>query len=502
MISVLDAFEKTCGEYKDKIALGDIENQVEFEEFELNSIKIGSGLLGLGALRRPVAILLERSVNTAFAMIGILYSGNFYVVLDADSPVERLEKIISVLQPVALITENRLKAVAEVVFGGKIFDIDELSSGEADYAGLAAVRKQMVSSDPAYAIFTSGSTGFPKGALISHKNVIAYSEWFTKCFKFNENTVFGSQTPFYFSMSVSDFFSCVFCGAEYEIIPKVYFAFPARLIEFMNQRKINSIYWVPSAYGIVAKLDLFKFAMPLYLETALFAGEVMPVKYLNYWKKYLPHLLYANLFGPTETTDICSYYIVNREFTEEQTLPIGVPCENCRLFSVDESGNEIKEEGEIGELYAAGDFLAFGYYNNPEKTKEAFVQNPLNTGYPETVYKTGDLVKLNGYGEYEYAGRKDFQIKHMGYRIELGEIEAVMGAVSGVNTAVCLYNQNKDEIILIYEGGEKDKSGIRESALSKLPVYMVPDKFEAVSFLPYNANGKIDRKLLKDKYCV
>ena len=127
--------------------------------------------------------------------------------------------------------------------------------------------------------------------------------------------------------------------------------------------------------------------------------------------------LFANLFGPTETTDICTYYIVDRKFSDGETLPIGRACDNCDVFAVKEDGTAANI-GEEGELYARGSFLAMGYYNNPEKTAAAFVQNPLNTAYPETVYKTGDLVKRNENGELIYISRKDFQIKHMGYRIE------------------------------------------------------------------------------------
>lgn len=151
----------------------------------------------------------------------------------------------------------------------------------------------------------------------------------------------------------------------------------------------------------------------------------MPVKQLNYWRKALPDVFYANLFGPTETTDICSYYVVNRTFSDDETLPIGVACSNCDLIIADENG----KEAASGELLVRGPFLADGYYHNPEKTAEVFVQNPLNDAYPEIVYRTGDLVYRGEDGLLRYHGRKDFQIKHMGYRIEPGEIEAAIGAL-------------------------------------------------------------------------
>ena len=231
----------------------------------------------------------------------------------------------------------------------------------------------------------------------------------------------------------------------------------------------------------------------------LFAGEVMPVKPLNYWREKLPHALFANLFGPTETTDICTYYIVDREFSDGETLPIGRACDNCDVFAVKEDGTAA-DVGEEGELYARGSFLAMGYYNNPEKTAAAFVQNPLNTAYPETVYKTGDLVKRNENGELIYISRKDFQIKHMGYRIELGEIEAAAYASDGLSSAAVIYDKQEDKIILIYTGRQKDVSEIMNALKSRLPDYMLPQKIIRIKAMPINANGKTDRKWLTANY--
>jgi len=431
-------------------------------------------------------------------MLGVLYSGNFYVVLDCDSPFERLAKIMDTLSPVAVIYESEFHEVINR-FEVELYkmDFEKFVTTQMNSELLEKVRSQILSTDPAYSIFTSGSTGSPKGALLTHLNVISYIDWFITCFKIDEQTVFGSQTPLYFSMSVTDMFASLFTGSAYQMIPKEFFTFPVKLIEFMNKRRINAIYWVPSALGIAAKFDLFKYCKPQYLEKVLFAGEVMPVKYLNYWKKYFPHLLYANLFGPTETTDICTYYIVNREFLETQTLPIGISCSNCRLFLLDEKGAEVPS-GVEGELYACGPFIAKGYYKNKEKTAEVFVQNPLQNEYQEIVYKTGDLVRQNENGEFEYIGRKDFQIKHMGYRIETGEIEAAFGAVEGINLTICIYDSKNDKLILAYEGDEQITSVLKVTAEKSLPEYMRPHDYKAFEIFPKNPNGKIDRKQLKN----
>ena len=415
-------------------------------------------------------------------------------------PVERIKAIFETLNPAAVLVTDACKSkICEIDFGGTVMYYNEAAAYAPNKEVLLEIRNNAVDTDPAYVLFTSGSTGVPKGAVVNHRSVLAYIKWYADTFKINENTVFGSQTPFYFSMSVSDVFSTVYAGAELHIIPKTLFSFPLNLIKFMNERRVNTIYWVPSALSIVANLKVLDYIMPEYLEKVLFAGEVMPVKPLNYWRERLPNALFANLFGPTETTDICTYYIVDRKFSDGETLPIGRACDNCDVFAVKEDGTAANI-GEEGELYARGSFLAMGYYNNPEKTAAAFVQNPLNTAYPETVYKTGDLVKLNESGELIYISRKDFQIKHMGYRIELGEIEAAAYAAEGLSSAAVIYDKAEDKIILIYTGRQKDAAEIMNALKSRLPDYMLPQKIIRIKAMPINANGKTDRKWLTANY--
>ena len=150
----------------------------------------------------------------------------------------------------------------------------------------------------------------------------------------------------------------------------------------------------------------------------------MPNKQLNIWRKALPEALYANLYGPTEITDACTFFIVDRPMEDNEPLPIGIPCRNTDILVLNDK-NELVIGEEKGELCVRGSSLALGYYNNPEKTASSFVQNPLNSHYPELIYRTGDIVKYNENRELIYLCRKDFQIKHMGHRIEIGEIETM-----------------------------------------------------------------------------
>ena len=500
MKNILEMLERSAGRFPDKYLFRDENTDMTYSEFLKTVRNIGTDIAGLGVFKKPIAVIAERSVKNLAAMFGVLYSGNFYTVIDSEMPPERVKAIFDTLNPAAaVVTEGCNSLLQKLEFSGRVINYEKARNCPADSDRLSEIRKKIIDTDPAYTLFTSGSTGVPKGAVVSHKAVISYVKWYADTFKIDQNTVFGSQTPFYFSMSVSDVFSTVYVGGELNIIPKTLFSFPMKLIEFLNERRVNTIYWVPSALCIIANWRVLDYGELKYIKKVLFAGEVMPTRQLNYWISKLPDALFANLFGPTETTDICTYYIVDRKFEDGETLPIGRACDNCDVFVVKEDGTEATT-GEEGELYARGSFLAMGYYNNPEKTAAAFVQNPLNTAYPETVYKTGDLVKYNETGELVYISRIDYQIKHMGYRIELGEIEAAASAMDGVSSCAAVYDAAEDKIILVYEGKKREIAEILSDLSARLPEYMMPQIVKRVKAMPHNANGKIDRNRLKNNY--
>lgn len=493
MRNIIDYFEKTCANFPNKVAVSDDKETYTYNELKINAQKIAS-FFAEKFYNQPIAIYMDKKANNLSVMLGILYSGNFYIFIDPQMPLERIEKILQILQPSSIICDENHRENAEKLLENNAYLYNDLLMKNIDLHILQKVKNQLIDTNPAYVLFTSGSTGTPKGVVISHANVISYIHWFIQTFAIDENTRFGNQTPFYFSMSVTDIYATIFTGASLYIIPKTYFSFPIQLIHFLDEHKINTIYWVPSALVIVANLNLFHYQVPQTLQKVLFAGEVMPTKQFNYWRKYLD-VFYANLFGPTETTDICSYYVIKKELKDDETIPIGKSCANLNCFLLDEENHLISSPNQIGELYVRGCFVGLGYYNNKEKTKEVFVQNPLQNAYPEMVYKTGDLVYYNQNSEMVYAGRKDFQIKHMGYRIELGEIETAANSIKQIEIAVAIYNN--ENIVLFYQGKLTEKD-LQHHLEHKLPHYMMPNQYIKVSIMPLNANGKINRLILKE----
>ncbi len=495
--NVLEYLDRTARLYPDKMAFDDDKKRITFRELKQEADAIGSSLLKLKKHRQPVAVYLPKGCDCISAFMGIVSSGNFYCPIDASMPVERINVILNVLNPVAVITNKKLlKKTDSFAYSGPYILYEEAKESEILTEELWAVRWEQIDTDPLYVLFTSGSTGVPKGVLICHRSVIDYIDWVTETFDVTQEDTFGNQAPFYFDNSILDIYCALKNGSSVYIIPKVKFAFPVDLLKYIKEKEINFIFWVPSMLCSVANAKALDIHKPQGLKKILFCGEVMPNKHLNIWRKAVPDALYANLYGPTEITDVCTYFIVDREFDDDEPLPIGVPCKNTRVLVLNEQ-NELAEPGEAGELCVAGTGLSLGYYNNPEKTEMAFVENPINKGYKERIYRTGDLVKYNEKDELIYLSRKDFQIKHMGYRIELGEIETALAGLEEIETCACIYDDERSRIVGCYTGKEIEKSSISEYLKRRIPSYMVPEEYFHYQELPYNANGKIDRIVLK-----
>ena len=479
-------------------AFSDENGSITYGDFIARAKAVGSALIeAIPVRRRPIAVLFERSISSLVAFFGIIYSGNFYVPIDSSQPFDRVTTILSQLLPAAILrVGDPAPWEALVQKDYKLIPFDQLCEHAIDHAQLAAVKDTALDIDPLYAICTSGSTGIPKAVLISHRSVVDFINVFVDTFGFDENEVFGNQAPFDFDVSVKDIYSTIYCHARMHIIPKICFSMPKQLIDTLNAQRITTVIWAVSAVCIPSSFNTFsKYAVPLYLKNVLFSGETMPMKQLNIWRKAMPEVRYVNLYGPTEITCNCMYYIVDRAFSDTDTLPLGRSFPNEQVFVLNDDGKPIGS-GETGEICVRGTCLALGYYNDEARTRQAFRQNPAHNLFPDPLYFTGDLASMNDQSEYVFASRRDFQIKHMGHRIELGEIETFAAAIDGIRRVCCIFNEIAGKIVLFYEG-EVEKTAIIAALKNKLPKYMLPNIYTQLEHMPYNKNGKIDRARLR-----
>ena len=502
-INLIELFEETVKRYPQKVAVIDKDREITFSALHQQSLRLASRLISMGiAQNKPVGVFLDKSIESVYANLGILYAGDFYMNLDIKTPAERIRNIIQLVEPAAIISTTRqIKPIEGIIpLTTQVILLDEADeTADVDTTAILRRLSTIIDTDPSCIINTSGSTGTPKGVVLNHKSFFDFIEWAIDTFHFGDDLVMGSLSPIVFDIYSFELCMLMAKASTLVVLPAHLAAFPAKILEVLEQHKVNFLFWVPTIMVNIANMDLLSAFKLESLKTVWFAGEVFPTKQYNYWHHHLPQTTFANLYGPIEITLDCTYYIINKEIPDEEPLPIGYPCRNTDILVLDDEDRLVKEANVEGELCVRGTSLAMGYYNNPEKTAAAFVQNPLNKAYPEVIYRTGDIVCYSEEGLIMFKGRKDNIVKHQGYRTDLGEIEhVIINTLKLVKNGCIVYNQAEKQITLFYEAEEEvPVTEFRLSIGKVLPKYMIPTAYHRLEQLQRNANGKIDRLFYK-----
>lgn len=481
-----------------------------FRELWDEAGRVAAFFLSLGVEKGDVVALLNDKSPLGYAgMLGCLRIGAIYTNLDPDSPPERLRRILDRCEPVVVFdtfTPARPAAVRSCLGGittARIVDArdPETAAILARLEPAAAAGSELTGDTPAYIMFTSGSTGYPKGAVISHGNLLRFCDWAQAQFAITPDDVFTNANPIYFDNSVFDFYASIFNGASLAPIPAEVVRDGRRLVEAVDRSGCTIWFSVPSLLVFLLTTRALRTDSFATLRKIIFGGEGFPKPKLKaLFDLYGSRLDLENVYGPTETTCICSCHTVELsdfdDMSNVATLGFLSPNFGYEILPQD-------DRVDFGELLLTGPQVGLGYYNDPERTAASFIQNPGHSRFRETGYRTGDLVERDETGRLHFRGRVDFQIKHLGYRIELEEIEAALNQVDGVKEAAALYKRMGEGLGMIvgFAAVEEGVEGkfVVEAVRKLLPVYMVPSRVEARVALPKNANGKIDRPALQNE---
>lgn len=483
-----------------------------FIELEKASNRVANYIIGEGINKGDVIAILNNKTLTAYAaMIACLKIGVVYTNLDPKSPVERFKKMLDVSAPKCIFYSGAdAHNIINEVENGSILKTDYTSEQfqivTSTLSDQALVVNQSVTSDnPAYIMFTSGSTGFPKGVVISHGSLINFINWSRITYGILQNDVLTNLNPMHFDNSVFDFYASLFNGAAIVPVTEDLTINPRKMLDELN--KLDPTIWfsVPSMLVYALNMRALKESDLPNLRVVTFGGEGFPKNKLReLWHKWKNRITFVNVYGPTEGTCICTSYIVSdQDLLNDELLPLGPIAPNFTAVVLDEMNQVITDEG-IGELCIGGPNLALGYYNNPTKTSEVFVDHPHIHSHSEKIYRTGDLVSYDkNMNVFLFRGRKDNQIKRMGYRIELEEIENAFNTLDYIEESAVIYvdNENyKTKIIACIKSKELNEEKIYNAISKHLPQYMLPDLIYHYDILPKNANGKIDRLAIKAHY--
>ncbi|NOQ24220.1 MAG: amino acid adenylation domain-containing protein [Bacteroidales bacterium] len=484
--SISQVFDEQVKEFSKKIALEDKDKSYTYQDLDEESNKIANYLIKCGVTEDQfVGLLSGRSSDMIIGILGILKTGGAYVPIDPAYPIERVNHLIQD-SGINIILSTEVIDL-EYDFAGDIINIDDLEIKESSTnLNLPSI----TSSNIAYVMYTSGSTGKPKGVVIEQKSVLRLVQN-NQFFPFHsEEKILLTGAPV-FDATTFEIWGALLNGGSLYIASNEVIINSELLGECIRKNIITSLWLTSSLFNQLVDQDESIFDT---LKFLLVGGDVLSVKHINKIKTRNSELVLINGYGPTENTTFSTTFNIDKEY--ESNIPIGKPISNSMAYIFDKS-NRLQAVGVSGELLVGGDGLAREYLNNPELTREKFIENPYKEG--ERLYRTGDLARWLPDGNIEFLGRIDQQVKIRGFRIELGEIENVLQKQQSINESVVLAREeNGDKYLCAYlvtdENFKEDE--IRTYLSVRLPDYMIPSYFVELDKIPLTSNGKVNRKAL------
>ncbi|NUP29424.1 MAG: amino acid adenylation domain-containing protein, partial [Nocardia sp.] len=520
-------FEAAAGEHPHRNAVKFEGDRLTYAELDRRANVLARRLISEGAGPETlVAVLLPRSLDLVVALLAVIKSGAGYVPVDPDYPAERIAYVLGDARPATVVLDSTVRVevprgISRVVVDGytvEAGDIEDADDGPiTDADRLAPLRPEHT----AYVIYTSGSTGRPKGVAVPHRNVVRLFANTEREFGFGAEDVWTLFHSYAFDFSVWELWGPLLFGGTLVVVDYYTSRSPQQFLELLRSERVTVLNQTPSAFYQLAEADRIAAAdRPLALRYVVFGGEALELRRLSDWvarhgdgttgrtaqigDRETASPLLVNMYGITETTVHVSFRALDAAtIAGAAGSVIGRALAGLKTYVLDARLQPVPV-GVAGELYIAGGQLARGYLGRPDLTAARFVANPLaEPGAPGArLYRSGDLARWNRFGELEYLGRADDQVKVRGFRIELGEIEAAVLAQPGVAQAAVIVREDTpgDHRIVAYvvpdDGTEADTESIRAGAAALVPSYMVPSALVVLDRIPLTINGKLDRRAL------
>ncbi|MGW4369366.1 amino acid adenylation domain-containing protein [Nocardia takedensis] len=465
---------------------------IEYRGLLVRADALAAELAALGVGRGDrVGLVTEPSVDAIAAVLGILRSGAAYVPIDPAHPTGRIRDVlIDAGVRAAVVSHGARHQVAApgLPLVAAEVDIRAVSTAAPDR------EPETAAEDPAYLIYTSGSTGEPKGVVVGHDQLAASTS--ARRSVYPQASVFLLVSPLGFDSSVAGIWGTLTTGGELVVATADEARDPEALVGLIEQHRVTRLLCVPSLYGRL--LDAAVRADPerlATLESVIVAGESLSEALVHrHFDVHREGVVLVNEYGPTEATVWASY----RWFTEPGPVSIGTPIPGTRLYVLDEDRQPVAH-GQQGEIHIAGPGVARGYHERPEASAEVFLDDLFAAEGGGRMYATGDFGRWTPEGALEFLGRRDDQVKIRGHRVELNAVESVLRSAAGVRDAVVVPDPPLTQLIaFVAAEGAVTAADLRDWTADRLPRVMVPSRIHLSDTLPVTANGKADRRRLRE----
>ena len=484
--NVIKAFQKNVQLYPEKIAIVCSGKKITYKELDKKSNSLANYLKINGAKEKGIiGIMVNRSLEMAVGLLGILKAGCEYLPIDPEYPKDRIEYMLEDSNSQILLTNNKTYDLLNLDAHLKIKKINIDLEREL-YLNNSSIESKINPSNLIYLIYTSGSTGKPKGVMLKHENIINFLNGTKNVIDFNSNKVMLSVTTIRFDIFVLEFWGGLTSGMTVVLADEIEQNSAKHLNRLCKENNVDMIQTTPSRYKAFLETEDIEFLKNM--TDIMVGGEGLP-KSLAQKIFEISNANFYNMYGPTET----AVWSTIKKVKSKDNITIGTPIANTQCYILDKD-KKLLPPYIPGELYIGGDCVSNGYLNREELTNEKFIQSPFDN---KIIYNTNDLAYFNDNGELIHLGRTDFQVKIRGYRIELEEIENKIISIPEIVNAVVVANSDNKYLICYYVSKrEMDSNEISSRLLQDLPNYMVPAVFYRIDEFPLTPNGKLDRKRL------